>query len=124
MRLVDAVRGAGLRPEGIDLSAFAPPGAYFGTSARGVILGPNSTVWDGGVFKLFRIGEKMTLRAEMTAVNLLNHPNYNDPSMIINQTGSNGVITGVGGNSNVTGAGSPLDPAGPRGFRTALRFEF
>ena len=107
-----------------DVSAFAPPGAYFGTSARGVIIGPNSNVWDAGVFKLFRIREGMTLRWEMTAVNMLNHPNYNDPSVTINQTGSNGVITGVGGNSNVSGAGSPLDPAGPRGFRTALRFEF
>ncbi len=107
-----------------DLSAFAPPGPYFGTSARGVIIGPNSNVWDAGVYKLFRIGERVTLRWEMTAVNMLNHPNYNDPSMTINQTGSNGVINGVGGNSNVSGAGSPLDPAGPRGFRTALRLEF
>jgi len=89
-----------------------------------VIIGPNSNVWDAGVFKLIRIREGMTLRWEMTAVNMLNHPNYNDPSMTINQTGSNGVITGVGGNSNVSGAGTPLDPAGTRGFRTALRFEF
>jgi hypothetical protein len=107
-----------------DLSAFAPPGAYFGTSSRGVIVGPNSNVWDAGIFKLFRIREQMTLRWEMTAVNMLNHPNYNDPAMTINQTGSNGVITGVGGNSNVSGAGGPLDPAGPRGFRMAVRFEF
>lgn len=107
-----------------DLSAFAPPGPYFGTSARGVIAGPNSHVWDAGIYKQFRIRESVTLRWEMTAVNMLNHPNYNDPSMIINQIGSNGVITGVGGNSNVSGAGSPLDPAGPRGFRTALRLEF
>jgi hypothetical protein len=107
-----------------DLAAFAPPGPYFGTSARGVIIGPNSNVWDAGVYKLFRIAERVTLRWEMTAVNMLNHPNYNDPSMTINQTGSNGVINGVGGNSNVSGAGSPLDPAGPRGFRTALRLEF
>jgi len=107
-----------------DVNAFAAPGAYFGTSARGVIIGPNSNVWDAGVFKLIRIREGMTLRWEMTAVNMLNHPNYNDPSMTINQTGSNGVITGVGGNSNVSGAGPPLDPAGPRGFCTALRFEF
>jgi hypothetical protein len=107
-----------------DLSAFAPPGAYFGTSSRGVIVGPNSNVWDAGIFKLFRIREQMTLRWELTAVNMLNHPNYNDPSMTINQTGSNGVITGVGANSNVSGAGSPLDPAGPRGFRMAVRFEF
>jgi hypothetical protein len=107
-----------------DLRAFAPPGPYFGTSARGVIIGPNSNVWDAGVFKEFRFREKMTLRWEMTVVNMLNHPNYNDPSMTINQTGSNGVITGVGGNSNVSGAGSQLDPAGPRGFRTGLRLEF
>lgn len=108
-----------------DLSAFAAPGAYFGTSSRGVIKGPHSNVWDAGIFKSFPIRERLTLRWELTAVNILNHPNYDDPSvMTINQTGSSGSIIGVGGNSNVSGASSPLDPAGPRGFRTALRIEF
>lgn len=109
-----------------DPSAFAAPGAYFGTSARGVIKGPHSNVWDAGVFKSFPISrERVMLRWELTAVNILNHPNYNDPSqMTINQTGSSGIINGVGGNSNVSGASAPLDPAGPRGFRTALRLEF
>jgi hypothetical protein len=107
-----------------DSDAFAAPGAYFGSSANGVIKGPKSNVWDFGVFKAFPIREGLMVRWELTAVNLLNHPNYNDPTMNITAAGARGVIGGVGGLSNVSSAGSPLDPAGPRGLRMGLRIEF
>jgi hypothetical protein len=107
-----------------DVDAFAAPGAYFGSSSNGVIKGPKSNVWDFGIFKAFPIREGLMVRWELTAVNVLNHPNYNDPAMIITAAGARGVIGGVGGLSNVSSAGSPLDPAGPRGLRMGLRIEF
>ncbi|MDP2996391.1 MAG: carboxypeptidase-like regulatory domain-containing protein [Bryobacterales bacterium] len=107
-----------------DVDAFAAPGAYFGSSSIGVIKGPKMTVWDFGIFKAFPIGERATVRWELTAVNLLNHPNYNDPSISISAAATRGVIGGVGGNSTVSGASAPLDPAGPRSLRMGLRIEF
>jgi hypothetical protein len=106
-------------------AAFAPPApGRFGTSAPGVIIGPSLQVWDAGIFKTFRVRERVTVRFEATAVNVLNHPNYNDPNVNISQAGNVGVISGVGGASTVSGASSPLDPSGARAFRTGLRVEF
>jgi len=68
--------------------------------------------------------EHLRIRVELTAVNILNHPNYSDPNMNITQAGNVGVITGVGGASNVSGASSPLDPSGARAYRSGLRIEF
>jgi len=60
----------------------------------------------------------------MASASILNHPNYNDPTLNISQAGNVGVISGVGSSSNVSGASTPLDPSGPRAFRTGLRIEF
>jgi hypothetical protein len=109
-----------------DVSAFGPPSpGSFGTSGPGVIIGPHQNVFDFGLFKVIpAYKERVLVRLEITATNILNHPNYNDPAMNISQAASAGVISGVGGASNVSGAGSPLDPLGPRTFRTGLRIEF
>jgi hypothetical protein len=106
-------------------AAFAPPTTgQFGTCGGGVIIGPHLNVFDTGLFKNFRIKERVNIRFEITAVNIWNHPNYNDPTTNISQAGNVGVISGVGGSSLVSGASSPLDPSGARAFRTGLRVEF
>lgn len=102
----------------------APTPGQFGNAGTGIIVGPSMTVFDAGIYKEFSIRERARIRFEATATNIANHPNYNDPSTNISQTGTAGVISGVGGNSNVSGAGSPLDPAGARAFRTGLRVEW
>ena len=108
-----------------NVAAFGPPAAgSFGTSGPGVIIGPHLNVFDFGIFKMFPIKERLVVRWEITATNILNHPNYNDPPTNISQAASAGVISGVGGSSNVSGASSPLDPAGARQFRMGLRVEF
>ena len=106
-------------------SAFAAPTpGQFGTCGAGVIFGPSLHVWDAGIFKLLVAKEHLRVRVELTAVNVLNHPNYSDPAMNITSAGNVGVISGVGGASNVSGASSPLDPSGARAFRSGLRVEF
>jgi len=106
-------------------SAFsAPTPGQFGTCGPGVIFGPSLHVWDAGIFKTLVAKEHLRIRVELTAVNILNHPNYSDPNMNITQAGNVGVITGVGGASNVSGASSPLDPSGARAYRSGLRIEF
>jgi hypothetical protein len=106
-------------------SAFAAPSAgQFGTCGPGLIFGPSLHVWDAGIFKNLVAKEHLRIRVELTAVNILNHPNYSDPNMNITQAGNVGVISSVGGASNVSGASSPLDPSGARAYRSGLRIEF
>ncbi|HWB84928.1 MAG TPA: TonB-dependent receptor [Bryobacteraceae bacterium] len=104
-----------------DPTAFAAPsGGYFGSSAKGVIKGPHVNVFDVGLFKVFPIRERLTMRWELTGVNIFNHPNYSDPAaaaLNITQQGQVGVLSAVGGVST-------LDPSGARAFRMGLRVEF
>jgi hypothetical protein len=101
-----------------DVGAFAPPQpGSFGTSARGVIIGPNSKVVNFGLMKSIFLTENTRLRAEITATNLFNRPNYSLPDANISNLGTVGVISGVGDTST-------LDGSGPRGFRAGLRFEW
>lgn len=104
-----------------DASAFgAPPIGRFGTSAKGVIKGPNVNVWHAGFFKSFQFTESVRLRYEATATNFFNHPNYSNPATNISQVANVGVISGVGGvNGQSTG-----DQPGARAFRMGLRLEW
>jgi hypothetical protein len=99
------------------------PGRY-GTCGTGVIIGPVVNIWHAGIFKTFTVKERLRVRAELTATNILNHPNYNDPALNISQAGNVGVVSGVGSSSNVSGASTPLDPSGARAFRAGLRIEY
>jgi len=101
-------------------AAFTEPTlGQFGTSGKGVIKGPGVNVFSAGLHKDFAWGERAKLRWEMTATNILNHPNWVNPVTDITDS-SVGVITSDGG---VT-SGSVGDRAGPRQFRMGLRFQF
>jgi hypothetical protein len=107
-----------------DPSAFTAPAlGRFGTSAKGVIHGPDVNVWHAGFFKNFYLGSSdrsPRLRWELTATNFFNHPNYSNPQMNVSQAGTAGVISGVGGvNGSSTG-----DQPGARSFRMGLRFDW
>jgi hypothetical protein len=101
-----------------DPGAFsAPSPVSFGTSAKGVIIGPGSTSLHAGIAKLFRIRENMQLRWNLIANNAINHPNWSNPGMNVTSQASAGIITstaGVGG----------LDESGARALRMGLRFEW
>src|SRR5215510_12066923 len=100
-----------------DVTAFAPPQAgQFGTSAKGVIVGPSSTVFHAGLAKLFNFSERMRLRFEMTATNLFNHPNFANPALTLNNVSF--------GKISSTVIDSDLDQSGARALRMGLRFEW
>jgi hypothetical protein len=102
-----------------DLTAFGPPTpGSFGTSAKGVIVGPGSFTLDSGVAKNFPLREKIRLRIEFTATNVLNHPNWGNPGLTITSLASAGIISGTG-----TGGGG-LDASGPRAARFGVRMEW
>jgi hypothetical protein len=106
-----------------DSTAFAAPqGGRFGTSAKGVIKGPDVNVWHAGFFKTFALGSERAprLRWELTATNFFNHPNYNNPVTNISNAATLGTISGVGA---VNGA-STGDQPGARTFRMGLRIDW
>jgi hypothetical protein len=78
-----------------DPSAFGAPGVgRYGTSAKGVIKGPNLILFNAGVQKHFTYkegGPRMIL--ELSFKNLLNHPNWANPSTNISEAGSVARIT-------------------------------
>lgn len=119
--LRNANLGDGQRATGrwFDPSAFGPPTpGSFGTSAKGVVIGPGSSVFHTGVAKNFSVGERARLRWDMIAANAFNHPNYANPQMNISQLANVGVITDVAGDVAV------LDQTGPRRLRTSLTIEW
>lgn len=104
-----------------NVGAFGPPSpGAFGTSAKGVIFGPGSWIIDSGLAKNFSIVERARIRWELSATNVLNHPNYANPGLNITSLASAGVITGVGG----TGGAGGLDSSGQRSLRMGLRVEW
>jgi hypothetical protein len=101
-----------------DARTFGPPQpGSFGTAAKGVIVGPGNVVFDAGLAKRFRLGERARARLELTATNVFNHPSFGNPSVNISNAATVGVISGVKDSSD-------LDQSGARSFRTAIRLEF
>jgi hypothetical protein len=102
-----------------DTTAFAAPpalGGRFGTSGPGVIKGPGVNIWNLGLIKEFSFGEKAPrLRYEVSATNMFNHPNWNNPRVNLSNLNTFGTIAGVGGVNDTSGA---------RAFRMGLRLEF
>jgi hypothetical protein len=103
-----------------DASAFAAPQkGSFGTSAKGVIMGPGTNIMHATLVKNFYFTERVRLRAEWAATNVLNHPNWSSPGTNITSLAQVGVISGAGGNA--TGG---LDFTGARNMLIRLRMEF
>jgi hypothetical protein len=101
-----------------DVSAFkAPAPGAFGTSAKGVIRGPNSAVLHLGVYKTIPIRERLKLRFELSSTNVANHPNWDNPVTNITSTATAGTISSTGGVAQ-------YDEAGSRSFRSGLRLEW
>jgi hypothetical protein len=101
-----------------DVSAFkAPQAGRFGTSGAGIILGPASFVLRGAVSKSFTVRDRLKWEMALQCSNILNHPNYSPPGLDITQSGSAGVINGIGNSTDT-------DQSGRRSVRVMLRMEF
>jgi len=105
-----------------DTTAFGPPSpGSFGTSRKGVIVGPSSVLVNAGIAKEFRFSERFRARWEFTGTNVLNHTNFDNPGLTFSNTPNTsfGVINSDGN----TGAGG-LDASGARAFRMGVRLEW
>ena len=88
-----------------DAGAFGIPAAgRFGTASKGNIKGPGINCFNLGVYKQIRLTERMNFNAELSAINVMNHPNWSNPAVNISQAANVGVISGVGGVFDSTGA--------------------
>jgi hypothetical protein len=102
-----------------DLTAFAaPPVGRFGTTSRGVIVGPQINVFHASVSKIFTVRERLRIKFEGLGTNVLNHPNYANPNMSITAGVASGVITGISGRNE------QFEQGGAREFQLQLRIEW
>ncbi len=90
----------------------------FGSSARGVLVGAPVEVLHAGIAKNFFFKERIRFRVEMLANNVLNHPNYRDPNLRIDQQGTAARVTQYM-NRNLK-----FDSAIPRELQLQLRLEW
>ena len=63
-----------------DPDAFVPVrDARFGNTAMNVLRGPGVANWDGGLFRAFRVTERVNVQLRAEAFNLTNTPHFNNP---------------------------------------------
>ncbi len=102
-----------------DAGAFsAPTPGSFGTSARGVIKGPGRNVMHTGIAKYFHLRERLRIRWELTASNVMNHPNWANPTTNITSAGQVAVIGAIPSDDQT------IDTARQRDIRMLLRVEW
>jgi len=82
-----------------DLAAFPLPSTgrgYYGNSARSVLTGPGSAIWNMGIHKNWRLfAERAEMQFRWEMHNTFNRPNYSNPNTNI-QSGSFGLVTTAG----------------------------
>ena len=72
------------RTHWFDTAAFAaPPCACFGNSGRNIIRAPGFMDLDLGIIRDFNFGERFRLQFRAESFNLMNHPNFGLPNMVI-----------------------------------------
>jgi hypothetical protein len=85
-----------------DTSAFsAPTKGSFGSCAKGVIIGPGVMNLHSGLAKSFALTEHAKFRTEITATDVLNHPNWANPSLDMTSPASFGRISAASGTRSV-----------------------
>lgn len=81
-----------------DPAAFVVPASnrgYYGNSARFILTGPGSIVWNTGIHKNWALTEGSRLQFRWELFNAFNRANFNNPTTDI-QSGSFGLVTTAG----------------------------
>jgi hypothetical protein len=100
-----------------------------GTLGRNAVRGFGETQWDFGVHRDFPLHESIKLQFRTEVFNLLNHPNFAQPSGAFGTPGF-GLSTqmlnqGLGGSNLGNGGFNPLyQIGGPRSIQLALKLQF
>lgn len=91
----------------VDPNFNGDPGVGLGDAGRNSLRAPGFFQWDFSLMKNFPIHEKVTVQFRADFFNILNHPNFGNPS--------NGICNSVGAPVATPAPGCALDPADPTG---------
>ncbi len=95
----------------------APSPGSFGSSAKGVIVGPDWNILHASLIKYIVITERLRLKVGCTTSNVLNHPSYSNPALNISTTTTVARITSVRGLGDI-------DKGQPRIFQLTARLDW
>ena len=88
--------GGSANPAWLDISHFtANPVGTYGNSPRNGFIGPKFFNMDASLSRMFPVYERVSVQLRLESFNVLNHPNFNNPSGSINSPSSFGRITGA-----------------------------
>jgi hypothetical protein len=95
--------------EWFNVDAFAEnPVGQYGNVGRDTVIGPGIVDWDGSALKNFNFSEQRLLQFRFEIFNVLNHPNFADPTLVL-------------ANDQLTSAGLPIPGSGSFGVINATR---
>jgi hypothetical protein len=102
----------------------APANGTWGNLGRYIANGPGNYEIDSSLQKRFRLTERLALNVRAAAYNLLNHPQYSNPSGSVGSlTGSAPVSAGFGRITSILNTGA-VGSGAPRRVEFMLRAEF
>jgi len=104
-------------PQGNIILVNPQPGQE-GTLGENTLRGPSALFFDMNLLKRFRISESKTFEFSVNAINILNHPNFANPSTALNTNNTFGRITGLASGADLGGNG------GMRSFIFTTRLNF
>jgi hypothetical protein len=106
----------------------APPIGQQGNFGRNVLRGFDATQADIGVQRIFRVTEKAGLRFRGEFFNILNHPNFGNPTNVLSSPlfgRSTQTLANSLGSGGANGGFNPLyQIGGPRSIQLALKLQF
>jgi hypothetical protein len=123
---VDILGGIGRGHPYFDPLAFAPvTEARFGTAGFNLLRGPSYRNWDLGLFREFRLRDKLNLQFRAEAFNVTNTPHFENPGDgNSNNNVSNMQLNPDGSIRNLNGYGEVTRSYGERQLRVGLRLGF
>ncbi len=125
---VQTLGGTGRGQSYFDPFAFAPvTQARFGTAGFNIMRGPGLVNLDCGLFREFRLRERMKLQFRVEALNTTNTPHFSNPGANVSnlQLNSDGTVRNLGGFTEITSVtGTGREGIDERVIRVGLRFSF
>jgi hypothetical protein len=113
--------GVGRGQAFFDPLAFAPVNdRRFGTAGFMSLRGPGAANWDFGLFRNFRLKEKVGLQFRVDGLNITNTPQFGNPGANV----SNLRLNPDGSVRDLNGFAEVLSASGERQFRVGLRLSF
>ncbi len=125
---VETLGGAGRGQAYFDPFAFQPvTAARFGTAGLSALRGPGVVNWDVGLFREFRLRERLALQFRAESFNFSNTPHFSNPGGNVSNLSLNpdGTIRSLGGYTEITSTiNLGRDGIDERQFRLGLRLSW